>query len=110
MLLILATSSLLGSSAIQAQQAVETVTRPAVAQTLVGTVERLGQDSGYITISGRNYGYDSELTQVFLDDEPLDSGFLDNGMSVRIAIDSNAVLLRIDVLGPFSQTRLLQEH
>lgn len=81
-----------------------------VVQTLIGTIEKLAQDDGYLSISGQNYSYDAEVTQVYLDDEPLDSGFLDTGMSIRFALNSAGVLLRIDVLGPFSKTRLLQQH
>ncbi len=105
--ILLSSVMLLG---LQSLPAAAQDTPAAIAQTLIGTIERLAQDDGYITISGRNYAYDAEVTRVFLDEEPLDPGFLDADMSVRFSIDAAGMLVRVDVLGPFSMTRLLQQH
>ena len=76
----------------------------------LGTVQLLRQDEGYITISGRNYIFDNEVTQVFLDNEEIDSAFLDEGMVVRYSFDKLDNLVRIDILGPFSKLPQLDQN
>lgn len=84
--------------------------QPAVAQVLVGTIERVAQDSGYVRISGRNYSFDSEITEVLIGGEPVRGGELSEGMAVRFSISSQSQLIRIEILGPFNQTRLLDQN
>lgn len=102
---------LLPVSWVNAQQVLEQErNRPVAVQTLVGTVEAKAEDDGYITISGAKYGFDSEITEVYLRSNLVRSGVIDEGMSVRISLDARGTLIRIDILGPFSQTRLLDQH
>lgn len=94
-----------------AQQVIEQQrNRPIAVRTLVGTIDGKAEDDGYITISGTNYGFDSEITEVYLRNELTRSGVLNEGMAVRISLDARNTLIRIDILGPFSQTRLLDEN
>lgn len=79
-------------------------------QTLVGSVESLAQDDGYIRISGNNYSYDDEVTVVFLRGEQVQANTLNEGMAVRFTVSATGQLQRIDILGPFNQTRLLEEN
>lgn len=79
-------------------------------QTLVGSVEALAQDDGYIRISGSNYSFDDEVTVVFLRGEQVQPNTLNEGMAVRFTVNARGQLQRIDILGPFNQTRLLEEN
>lgn len=73
----------------------------------VGTVGLQELEKSFLTISGRRYGFDYELSKVFLGDEEVGAAFLDTGMVVRFTADSRSTLLRIEILGPFEQIRLL---
>ncbi len=73
----------------------------------VGTVGSQELEEGFLTISGRQYGFDYEFSKVFLGDEEVGAAFLDTGMVVRFTVDSRSTLLRIEILGPFEQIRLL---
>jgi len=95
-----------------AQQVIEDEKRdrPLIVSTLVGTLQGKAEDEGYLTISGTNYNFDSEVTEIYLDDNLVRAGAMDEGMSLRISLDARGTLVRIDILGPFSQTRLLDEN
>lgn len=97
-----------------AQQAVidanENRNRPIAVSTMVGTIEAKAEDDGYITISGAKYTFDSEVTEVYLRDELVRASVIDEGLSVRFSLDARGTLLRIDILGPFSELRLLEQH
>lgn len=73
-----------------------------------GTIQLEAQDDGYLTISGRNYTFSSELTQVFLNGAQIDSGNLDEGMVVRYTLSNSGVLTRIEILGPRNLIRALE--
>lgn len=81
-----------------------------VGGTITGTVESLAQDDGRIVISGRSFGYDDGSTEVYLQGERVSASSLDEGMVVRFTVNSQGTLLRVDILGPFNQTRLLEQH
>jgi hypothetical protein len=100
LLFLLAVLASVGSSNLHAQVA---------SQVLVGTVDALAQDDGFITISGSNYNY-SEETEVYLRGELVDSVTIQEGLSVRFSIDAQGNLLRIDILGPQSMLRLLDQN
>ena len=75
-----------------------------------GTVQLLRQDDGYIAIPGRNIPYVSDITRVFLNNEEIGSGFLDEGMVVRYTLNQEGVLLRVEILGPIDKIRELSNH
>ncbi|MEQ8955413.1 MAG: hypothetical protein RL120_14875 [Gammaproteobacteria bacterium] len=76
----------------------------------LGTVERLSQDEGYITISGRNWGYAEGITQIFLQDEQVPATMLERGMSVRFTVNAQGTILQMRILGPFNQLRLRDQN
>ncbi|GAB5498658.1 MAG: hypothetical protein PsegKO_09690 [Pseudohongiellaceae bacterium] len=107
----LALLTLLPWSVASAQQVLEQQrNRPTAVQTLVGTVDGKAEDDGYITISGTNYDFDSEITEVYLRNNLVRSGIIDEGMAVRISLDAQGTMIRIDILGPFNQLRLLDQN
>lgn len=77
---------------------------------ITGTVENLAQDDGRVVISGRSFGFDDGSTEVYLQGERVNAADLNEGMVVRFTVDSQGTLLRVDILGPFNQTRLLEQH
>jgi hypothetical protein len=107
----LAVLALLPWSVASAQQVLEQQrNRPIAVQTLVGTVDGKAEDDGYITISGTNYGFDSEITEVYLRNNLVRSGVINEGMSVRFSLNAQGTMIRIDILGPFNQIRLLDQN
>ena len=76
--------------------------------TETGTVQSLAQDDGYITISGRNFAFDNEITVVVLAGEEIDSANLDEGMVVRYTLDTRGTLLRLEIIGPAAKLRELE--
>jgi hypothetical protein len=87
---------------------------PATAQGVLtsaqtGTIQLEAQDDGYITISGQNYGYDNEITQVILNGQEIGSNALDEGLVVRYTLNGDGVLTRIEILGPMNMIRALEE-
>lgn len=84
--------------------------RPTAVSTLVGTIEAKAEDDGYLTISGTNYSFDSEVTEVYLRDSLVRASAINEGMSVRFSLDARGTLIRIDILGPFNQIRLRDQH
>lgn len=75
-----------------------------------GTIENLDQDNGSITISGVTLGYSDEITQVFLEDQQMESQNLDTGMVVSYISNANGMLVRINLLGPAEKLMLLNQH
>ncbi|PCH61793.1 MAG: hypothetical protein COC19_04230 [SAR86 cluster bacterium] len=68
--------------------------------THTGRVELLRQDEGYVIISAKTLPFSNEHTQIYLENTPMESQVLDEGMVVRYTLDSQGNLLRIDILGP----------
>ena len=74
-----------------------------------GTIQLEAQDDGYITISGQNYGYDNQITQVTLNGEEIGGDALDEGLVVRYTLNGDGRLTRIEILGPMNMIRALEE-
>ncbi|PCJ17779.1 MAG: hypothetical protein COA96_17405 [SAR86 cluster bacterium] len=74
-----------------------------------GTIQAERQDDGYITISGRNYGFDNAISLVFLNGEEVGDEILDEGLVVRYTVNSEGILTRIEVLGPISKIESLED-
>ena len=74
-----------------------------------GTLQLMRQDDGFITISGRNYNFDNEISKVFLSGDEVDSAMPDEGMVVRYTRNQQGVLLRIEIIGPASKIRAIQD-
>ena len=79
----------------------------ATQNTQLGTIEKLNQDNGFITISGIRRKYSDRTTQIFLRGKHLGAEVLNVGMIVRYSLDSSATLSKIELLGPVHQLRLL---
>lgn len=79
-------------------------------QANMGTLEILSQDDGRLVISGRAYSYDDEVTEVYLRGERIRASVLNPGMVVRFMVNARGILERIEILGPFSEIRLLEQH
>lgn len=75
-----------------------------------GTLQLMRQDDGYITISGRNYNFDNEVSRVYLAGERVDSAILDEGMVVRFTLNGQGILERIEIIGPAAKLREIEEH
>jgi len=75
-----------------------------------GTLQLMRQDDGYITISGRNYNFDNEVSKVFLGGDEVDSAMLDEGMVVRYTLNRQGVLLRIEIIGPASKINAIEDN
>ena len=75
-----------------------------------GTLQLMRQDDGYITISGRNYNFDNEVSKVFLGGDEVDSATLDEGMVVRYTLNRQGVLLRIEIIGPASKINAIEDN
>ncbi|MFK7864761.1 MAG: hypothetical protein AB8B95_11110 [Pseudohongiellaceae bacterium] len=78
--------------------------------TQVGTIQVLDQGAGYITISGRQYGYDDELLRVFYDGDLVDSIILDQGIVVRFRVNSEQIVTQMELLGPTDKIQSFFEH
>lgn len=74
-----------------------------------GTIEDMRQSDGFLTISGRNYDYHNDVTQVFYDGEQVATNFLNVGLVVRFVLNREGVLSRIEVLGPVNLIEALEE-
>ena len=74
-----------------------------------GTVEEIRRSEGVLVISGRDHGFNFDVTQVFYDGEEVDSGFLNRGLVVRFTLNRDGVLARIEVLGPLNLIEALEE-
>ena len=67
---------------------------------LSGTIDKTREDSGYISISGWDYGFDDEITRVFYGGKEVGVEILASGIIVRYTLDQNDMLLTIEILGP----------
>ena len=81
-----------------------------LAQASTGTLQLMRQDDGYVTISGRNYGFENGVTRIFLGSEEQPASILDEGMVVRYTLNGRDVLVRIEIIGPAEKLRILQEN
>ena len=75
-----------------------------------GTVQVLRQDDGYLTISGREFAFDNEVAEVYLNGERVGAEVLDEGMVVRFTINRAGALVRLEILGPIDKIRVLEEN
>lgn len=76
--------------------------------TQTGTIQVEAQDDGYLTISGQNYTFSSELSLVFLNGEEVGDQALDEGLVVRYTLNRDGVLTRIEILGPINLIQSLE--
>ncbi|GJM12314.1 MAG: hypothetical protein DHS20C12_07170 [Pseudohongiella sp.] len=74
-----------------------------------GTIQEISRSQGYITISGRNYSFDYDVTQVYYDGNEESSDFLNDGLVVRFTTNRDGVLARIEILGPLNLIEALVE-
>lgn len=74
-----------------------------------GTIQDIRRSEGVIVISGRDLGFDFDVTQVFYDGTQMDSDFLNPGLVVRYVLNRDRVLARIEVLGPVNLIEALVE-
>lgn len=81
-----------------------------LARPQTGTVQLLAQDDGYITLSGRNYPFDDQVTTVVLFGEEVDAATLDQGMVVRFTLNARGVLLTMEIIGPASKLEILNQN
>ena len=77
--------------------------------TQTGTIQVEAQDDGFLTISGQNYTFSSELSLVFLNGEQVGDQVLDEGLVVRYTLNGDGVLTRIEILGPINLIQSLEE-
>jgi len=75
-----------------------------------GTIQALGQDEGFLTISGTNYEFDNEITIVVVSGEQIDSADLDVGMVVSYTINAQGILTRLEIIGPRQKILLLESN
>lgn len=84
---------------------------PAAAQEMhQGTIEKLDQDNGSLTISGQVLPFSDAVTQVFLEERQIPASRIDLGMVVRYTLDASGTLLRIELIGPHDKLMELQQH
>jgi hypothetical protein len=102
--LVLATAFLLASFTASAQGVLSSG-----GSTQTGTIQVEAQDDGYLTISGKNYEFSNELTQIYLNGEQVGDHVLDEGLVVRYTVNSGGVLIRLEVLGPINMIEALQD-
>jgi len=76
----------------------------------MGTVEKLDQDNGSLTISGRVFPYSDAITEVFLEGQRIGAEKIDLGMVVRYTLDTAGTLLRVELIGPNDKLMELQQH
>ncbi len=74
-----------------------------------GTIEDIRRSEGVLVISGRDHGFNFDVTQVFYDGEEVGSDFLNRGLVVRFVLNRSGVLARIEVLGPLNLIEALEE-
>lgn len=73
----------------------------------IGTVQVVRQDDGFVTISGRSYTFDYDVTHVFLANKEISSAYLDEGMVVRYTLNTVGTLVRVEIIGPSDKIRIL---
>lgn len=74
-----------------------------------GTLQEMRQADGYMTISGRDYGYDNDVTVIFYDGQQVRTQFLNEGLVLRFVVNRDGVLSRIEILGPIDLIEALEE-
>ncbi|NQV69903.1 MAG: hypothetical protein HQ498_07750 [Pseudohongiella sp.] len=79
------------------------------AQIYSGAIEKTREDDGYITISGRDYGFEDELTIVYFRGEEIGVEILHPGLVVRYTLDGNNRLLTVEIIGPLDAIQILQD-
>jgi hypothetical protein len=79
-------------------------------EVLMGTIEKLDQDNGSLTISGQVLPFSDAITQVYLEDRLISPGKIDLGMVVRYTLDASGTLLRIELIGPSDKLTELQRN
>jgi hypothetical protein len=76
----------------------------------MGTVEKLDQDNGSLTISGKLLPYSDAVTEVYLEGQRIGAEKIDLGMVVRYTLDTTGTLLRVELIGPSDKLAELQQH
>lgn len=74
-----------------------------------GTIQAMHQGDGYLTISGRDYGFHNDISLVLYEGEEVGDNFLNEGLVVRFMLNSDGILARIEVLGPLDLIEALEE-
>lgn len=97
-------AGLLISSPLTAQQIV------AGSQSQTGTIQKLSQDDGRLTISGQVYGYSDAITQVLIDKSVVRVEVLTEGMVVRYSLNSSGTLTKLEIIGPANKVRELTSN
>jgi hypothetical protein len=76
----------------------------------MGTVEKLDQDNGSLTISGQLLPYSDAITEVYLEGLRIGAEKIDLGMVVRYTLNASGTLLRVELIGPSDKLMELQQH
>jgi hypothetical protein len=79
-------------------------------EVLMGTIEKLDQDNGSLTISGKALPFSDAITEVYLEDRLISPAKIDLGMVVRYTLDASGTLLRIELIGPSDKLMELQRN
>ncbi|MDT8427360.1 MAG: hypothetical protein RQ757_01180 [Pseudomonadales bacterium] len=79
-------------------------------EALTGIIEKLDQDYGSITVSGRVLGYSETVTRIYIGQRRVGAQALDTGMVVRYVLDAQGTLLRMELLGPAEKLQMLERH
>ncbi|MEQ8314512.1 MAG: hypothetical protein RL839_15080 [Gammaproteobacteria bacterium] len=80
------------------------------AQSQTGVIQDLvGNGPGELTISGRVYTYDSEITEFTLKGEEVSDADLEIGMVVRFTIEDD-ILAQVQILGPNNLIENFNSH
>jgi hypothetical protein len=82
----------------------------AIGNSIVGTIQRLEQHNGSVTISSQNYGYDESMFQVFYDGSVVPFTILDEGIVVRFYVNRESMITRMELLGPIDRIREFFEN
>lgn len=77
---------------------------------LSGTMQAVDQDNGSIIISGASYRYDNGVTKVYYAGAEIDSAILEAGMVLRFTVNREGIVDRIEILGPASMLRGIDQH
>jgi len=80
-----------------------------LSSTQIGTIQVEAQDDGFLTISGQNFGFSSELSLVFLNGKQVGDETLDEGLAVRYILNGDGILTRIEILGPINLIQSLED-
>ena len=75
-----------------------------------GSIQRLSQDDGKLTISGQVYRYSDLTTRVMIDGNPVRVEVLTEGMVVRYTLDASGTLSQMEIIGPADKVRELTSN